>query len=247
MRFVMLPCEQQASDASEHLFLYAKILGIYHAKFVYKGGSPCRMDFVHVRWLYYDYSQPGGLDTCRLDRLSYEKCRSDQDVLDLFDFVDPNNIIQASHLIPDFDSGISSNLLNGPSVATDNEESDWNYYYVNLFVDRDMLMRYLGGGVGHCSHFKELTETLEERDEICAPDGGEADDEHEEVDNQELPSDQRIEGECELDVTDEPNNSEGLEKNDYESEEELEDTLESDLDEEQESNADEGWDDLFGF
>ncbi|KAJ7459227.1 hypothetical protein FB451DRAFT_1405872 [Mycena latifolia] len=29
------------------------------------------------------------------------------------------------------------------------DEEDWRYYYVNFFVDRDMYMRYLGGGVGH--------------------------------------------------------------------------------------------------
>ncbi|KAF9642248.1 hypothetical protein BDM02DRAFT_3193612 [Thelephora ganbajun] len=28
-------------------------------------------------------------------------------------------------------------------------KDDWNYYYVNIFVDRDMFMRYWGGGVGH--------------------------------------------------------------------------------------------------
>ncbi|KAF9643133.1 hypothetical protein BDM02DRAFT_3192156 [Thelephora ganbajun] len=26
---------------------------------------------------------------------------------------------------------------------------DWNYYHANIFVDRDMFMRYQGGGVGH--------------------------------------------------------------------------------------------------
>ncbi|KAI0822395.1 hypothetical protein BC628DRAFT_1417774 [Trametes gibbosa] len=26
---------------------------------------------------------------------------------------------------------------------------DWERYYVNRFVDRDMLLRYLGGAVGH--------------------------------------------------------------------------------------------------
>ncbi|KAJ7885287.1 hypothetical protein B0H14DRAFT_3431893 [Mycena olivaceomarginata] len=29
------------------------------------------------------------------------------------------------------------------------EDEDWHYYYVNFFVDRDMYMRYRGGGVGH--------------------------------------------------------------------------------------------------
>ncbi|KAF8599346.1 hypothetical protein BDV93DRAFT_449512, partial [Ceratobasidium sp. AG-I] len=149
-RFIMLPTEYMHDSGASHPFLYAKVLGIYHAKVVYRGSSPRRMEFIHVRWLYYDYEQPGGGETYRLDRLGYEACRTDQDVLDLFDFVDPADIIRASHLIPDFCSGTSSNLLSGPSLATDDQENgDWNHFYVNRFVDRDMLMRYLGGGAGH--------------------------------------------------------------------------------------------------
>lgn len=130
--FIMLPTEFQQDSAYNHPFLYAKILGIYHAKFVYRGSSPRRMDFIHVRWLYYDYERPGGRETFQLDRLGYETCRTDQDVLDSFDFVDPADIIRASHLIPDFASETSLSLLNGLSVATDDQEhGDWNFYYIN--------------------------------------------------------------------------------------------------------------------
>ncbi|KAG9093781.1 hypothetical protein FRC06_011376 [Ceratobasidium sp. 370] len=148
--FVMLLSEPDEHSPSNHPFVYAKVLGIYHAKVSYRGSSPSRIDFLHVRWLYYDYSQPGGWDTCRLDRLSYEACQTEQDILDSFNFVNPADVIRATHLIPDFQSGISSDLLNGRSVALDDQEhGDWTFYYVNRFVDRDMLMRYLGGGIGH--------------------------------------------------------------------------------------------------
>ncbi|KIJ34411.1 hypothetical protein M422DRAFT_263554 [Sphaerobolus stellatus SS14] len=30
---------------------------------------------------------------------------------------------------------------------------DYLHHYVNRFVDRDMFMRYLGGGIGHTIHF----------------------------------------------------------------------------------------------
>ncbi|KAL0062417.1 hypothetical protein AAF712_010696 [Marasmius tenuissimus] len=36
-----------------------------------------------------------------------------------------------------------------PSGRGEQEEEDWRYYHVNMFVDRDMLMRYCGGAVGH--------------------------------------------------------------------------------------------------
>ncbi|KAJ6474795.1 hypothetical protein C8R45DRAFT_1159936, partial [Mycena sanguinolenta] len=57
-------------------------------------------------------------------------------------------------LIPAFAHGKTKDLLAAASVGRlptnglTNEE-DWRYYYVNFFVDRDMYMRYLGGGVGH--------------------------------------------------------------------------------------------------
>ncbi|KAJ1311938.1 hypothetical protein OPQ81_010398 [Rhizoctonia solani] len=61
------------------------------------------------------------------------------------------DIIRAVHLIPDFQSGPSNNLLNfTKSGAHDsNEHWDWKHYYVNRFVDQDILMRYSGGGIGH--------------------------------------------------------------------------------------------------
>ncbi|KAG9083836.1 hypothetical protein FRC06_004351 [Ceratobasidium sp. 370] len=148
--FIMLPSESDEHSLSDHPFVYAKILGIYHAKVTYRGSSPRRMDFLHVRWLYYNYNRPGGWETCRLGRLSYETCRAEEDILNSFDFVNPADVIRATHLIPDFQSGMTSDLLSGQSVALDDQEhGDWIFYYVNRFVDRDMLMRYLGGGVGH--------------------------------------------------------------------------------------------------
>ncbi|KAF8223514.1 hypothetical protein L208DRAFT_1102319, partial [Tricholoma matsutake] len=51
------------------------------------------------------------------------------------------------HLIPAFAYGKTDGLL-GPSIACplkDNDQ-DWQYFYVNMFVDRDMFMRFRGGG-----------------------------------------------------------------------------------------------------
>ncbi|GAB1522320.1 hypothetical protein RhiTH_005434 [Rhizoctonia solani] len=152
-RFILLPAQSEDGSTPPHPFIYAKVLGIYHAKVSYGNVVPRREDFVHVRWLYYntDEARQGGWDECRLDHIGYEQCYTDQDLLDSFDFVHPSDIIRAVHLIPDFQSGSSGTLLNfAKSIAHDSEEHwDWKYYYVNRFVDRDMLMRYLGGGIGH--------------------------------------------------------------------------------------------------
>ncbi|CAE6528447.1 unnamed protein product [Rhizoctonia solani] len=159
-RFIFLPSETSNSDfehanSNHHPFLYAKVLGIYHAEVSYRNCAPRRMDFIHVRWLYYDHDHPGGWDAFRLDRVGYEPCDTEEDNLDSFDFVDPNDVVRMAHMIPDFRSGPTNDfLLTSHSVAHDHREhgTDWKYYYVNRFVDRDILMRYLGGGIGHYRH-----------------------------------------------------------------------------------------------
>ncbi|KAG9091927.1 hypothetical protein FRC06_000322 [Ceratobasidium sp. 370] len=148
--FALLPA-QLAPGSEDHPYIYAKVLGVYHARVGYGRNLPRRIDFVHVRWLYYDYERPGGWETNRLDRLSYIKCENDQDIADSFDFIDPKTIIRAAHLIPEFAAGATREFLQTPSsISHDNSDhTDWNGYYVNRFGDRDMLMRYIGGGIGH--------------------------------------------------------------------------------------------------
>ncbi|CAE6402750.1 unnamed protein product [Rhizoctonia solani] len=124
-RFILLPAQSEDGSTPPHPFIYAKVLGIYHAKVSYGNVVPRREDFVHVRWLYYntDEARQGGWDECRLDHIGYEQCYTDQDLLDSFDFVHPSDIIRAVHLIPDFQSGSSGTLLNfAKSIAHDKRE-----------------------------------------------------------------------------------------------------------------------------
>ncbi|KAI0076620.1 hypothetical protein K474DRAFT_1578014, partial [Panus rudis PR-1116 ss-1] len=67
-----------------------------------------------------------------------------------FGFVDPADVTGAAHLIPDFTRGRTAELL-PPSIIRreDDNDEDWDGYYVNPFADSDMFMRFLGGGVGH--------------------------------------------------------------------------------------------------
>jgi hypothetical protein len=133
--FALLPAEFEP-DSDSHPYIYAKVLGVYHAKVKYGAGLPRRFDFVHVRWLYYDYERPGGWEARKLDKLGYTQCQTDQDIIDSFDFVDPKDIVRAAHLIPDFQSGVSGDFLHSSSsIAHDNtDHTDWNGYYVNRYV-----------------------------------------------------------------------------------------------------------------
>ncbi|KAG1831269.1 hypothetical protein EV424DRAFT_1573313 [Suillus variegatus] len=47
------------------------------------------------------------------------------------------------------DSLHRSQRLVDPTIARREEDPDWNFYYVNMFVDRDMFMQFRGGAVGH--------------------------------------------------------------------------------------------------
>ncbi|KAI0357196.1 hypothetical protein OH77DRAFT_141434 [Trametes cingulata] len=137
---------------SEPMFWYAKVLGIYHVNVLdYRTSTtatrPRRMEFLHIRWFGRDPDWRSGWAAKRLDRVGYVPESDDG----AFDFLDPDDVIRGCHLIPAFAEGRTSSLL-GPSALSrpsSNHDEDWERFYVNRFVDRDMFMRYLGGAVGH--------------------------------------------------------------------------------------------------
>jgi hypothetical protein len=166
--FMCLSHEDQ-DDASSHPYWYGRIVGIFHALIRHVGPRSKsteiqRVDFLWVRWFGRDLSHKGGWQARRLHRLGFIHGEES----DAFSFLDPDEIIRGAHLIPAFAHGVTDELL-GPSIARQDDEGDkdWRYFYVGMyvhesyemlpslglmafrFVDRDMVMRYLGGGVGH--------------------------------------------------------------------------------------------------
>ncbi|XP_006454215.1 hypothetical protein AGABI2DRAFT_62391 [Agaricus bisporus var. bisporus H97] len=137
------------SFSSSHPYLYARTLGIFHADIRWhKARGSLRevqtkqMDFLWVRWFILAANYPFGLGRKRLPRLEFASESQ-------FGFVDPNDVLRGCHLIPAFASGFSNQL--GPSIIylDSDEPRDWRYHCANIFVDRDMFMRYQGGGIGH--------------------------------------------------------------------------------------------------
>ncbi|KAH9478851.1 hypothetical protein JR316_0009313 [Psilocybe cubensis] len=152
---IMVLASNKGADQQVHPYWYARIIGIYHANVVistpddYYRASKHKVDFLHVRWLGVCEDCHYGWKYRRLPQLAFGDINDSAS----FGFVDPSLVLRATHLIPRFILGKIPTL--GPSVAyrskENNEGEEWERYYVNFFVDRDMVMLYRGGGVGHAS------------------------------------------------------------------------------------------------
>ncbi|KAJ3017812.1 hypothetical protein NUW54_g498 [Trametes sanguinea] len=100
------------SDLSAHLYMYARVLKVLH------------------------------VNVCLVD--------APVNVLDNnFGFINPHNIIRGTHLIPTFTHGHTDELLREPIIMCqetlsdrDGQVTDFWFYYINIFADRDMFMRY---------------------------------------------------------------------------------------------------------
>ncbi|KAG2742925.1 hypothetical protein P692DRAFT_20811012 [Suillus brevipes Sb2] len=157
-------------ESNSHPYWYARIIGAFHALVYYRdpGGNPStydpvQVDFAWVRWFGRDLGHRAGWKAKRLHRVGFIPSEDPG----AFGFIDPKNIIRGVHLIPAFAFGHTSEYLS-PSIIrhpSDNDE-DWTYFYLNMFVDRDMLIRFRGGGVGHRTTRKATDGFLSDRDPL---------------------------------------------------------------------------------
>lgn len=88
-----------ANDEDAHPFLYARIIGIYHANIIYTGPgminyNPIRFNFLWVRW----YQHIPNKQPCQLDRLTFPDIADEN----AFGFVDPADVLRGCHIIPAF-------------------------------------------------------------------------------------------------------------------------------------------------
>ncbi|KAG8914468.1 hypothetical protein FRC02_004978 [Tulasnella sp. 418] len=138
-----------SAAAGTHPFWYARVLSIFHIEVIHTAfgiSDPKRMEVLWVCWMGEDPDHVGNDRKCRLHRVGYVPNTPGQGA---FGFLDPAVVIRGSHLIPSFEFGYTEDLLDRSHWWDDEEMGDFTNYYVNPFVDRDMLMRYIGEGVGH--------------------------------------------------------------------------------------------------
>lgn len=119
------------SDA-QHPFLYAKVLGIYHANVVYTGEGSVdynsrRIEFLWVRW----YRPVGAYlpwSAHRLDSIAFIPMADKE----AFGFMDPSDVLRSCYIAPAFSSGrLHSDGIGLSSCAKDAQ--DWARYYVNRY------------------------------------------------------------------------------------------------------------------
>ncbi|KIJ57965.1 hypothetical protein HYDPIDRAFT_34453 [Hydnomerulius pinastri MD-312] len=136
---------EDGSDPKRSRFWYARVLGVYHTK-VFHGSQrkPQRMEFLHVRWFGQDPEWDSGPGALQLECIGYIPYSDTNEFGAAFGIVDPKHVVRACHLVPAFSLGLTTDLL-PHSSARDCVQGDW----INYYVMRDMMMRFLGLGVGH--------------------------------------------------------------------------------------------------
>jgi hypothetical protein len=122
------------------------------------------MEFLWVRWFGTEIGHQYGFKIACLPKVGFVE----ENDPSAFGFLNPSLMLWGCHLIPSFVNGRTSALLKKTRTAAHSPGvfDDWATFYVNMydleyfesfhvsnlyssFVDRDMFMHFLRGGVGH--------------------------------------------------------------------------------------------------
>ncbi|KAH9932168.1 hypothetical protein B0H21DRAFT_867145 [Amylocystis lapponica] len=224
-------------EGDPHPYWYARVVGVFHVYARQRGSDgvysePTRLVFLWVRWYGLDMDHLWGWKAKRLPRVGF----LDNAEPGAFGFLDPEQVIRAVHLIPAFAYGRTAELLS-PSIVRSpaDEDKDWQYYYVNIFVDRDMFMRFRGGGVGHHG-IREISQRLLRKDAVRT---------EEEVDpSSDESSDESSEPKC---SSDNSNDSDGNGSKDNDNEGNMDDESSEDDDKDVDGSGEDDEEDDFGY
>lgn len=123
-----------ALDDHSPRFLYARVLGIYHAKVIYTGQGSIdyeaqRVDFLWVRWYEVNDDIPWSWVSFKLPAVRFRAVREDG----AFGFVNPDDVLRGCHIIPAFSHGLRYPDGGGLSRCC-KDSNDWKNYYVGWYV-----------------------------------------------------------------------------------------------------------------
>ena len=133
---IMLLSSTTSDDesASKSRYLYARVLGAYHANVTYLGPGMLdyksrRIDFLWVRW--YEIRRAGTTSwrNSELPMVAFPPLASES----AFGFIDPSDVLRACHIIPSFFQGqIHQDGVGLSRCARDKD--DYRAYYVGWYV-----------------------------------------------------------------------------------------------------------------
>ncbi|OBZ80056.1 hypothetical protein A0H81_00427 [Grifola frondosa] len=123
-----------SDPAGSGRFLYARVLGTYHAKVVYMGSGmrdyePRRMDFLWVRWYEVLDGSSSQLPSLRFPSM----CDAYS-----FGFVNPSDVLRSCHVIPDF-AGASAMMMvlvlpAAPRMPRTGVATTWAVFLIATFM-----------------------------------------------------------------------------------------------------------------
>ena len=133
---IMLLADRRAKPSNMHHFLYARVLGSYHANVMYTGPGmhdhvARKVDFLWVRWFEVLNPTSSEWSDSVLDSLRFPPIHRS----DAFGFVDPKDVLRSCHILPAFDKG--KRHQNGVGISRCAKDGDdYNRYYVGRYTQR---------------------------------------------------------------------------------------------------------------
>ena len=124
------------SAPNSHPFLYARVLGAYHANVIYSGPGmrdyrARHFDFLWVRW--YEVVDPGssGWSNSTLDSVRFPPLHDNES----FGFVDPIDVLRGCHIIPAFSTGKRPETKIDISRCA-KDSKDYKRYYIGRYAQQ---------------------------------------------------------------------------------------------------------------
>jgi hypothetical protein len=131
---IMLLADNADGPSSSHHFLYARVLGAYHANVIYAGPgmqdyTARHLDFLWVRWFEVVNPTSSGWSNSTLDLVHFPPMHQNSS----FGFVDPSDVLRGCHILPAFAKGKRhANEIGMSRCAKDGK--DYNLYYIGRYV-----------------------------------------------------------------------------------------------------------------
>ena len=119
------------SRGDTHPYEYSRILGILRVKVMHPslGNRVQEVDMLWVRFYEFDSTYRAGLEAQRYYRVHFTRSASGE----AFGFINPQDVLRATHLIPGFRCGRTKALLPSSLARWESEgDEDWMYYHVNM-------------------------------------------------------------------------------------------------------------------